>query len=79
MTKQSIVDLSSRVVGVFLIVIGFAFFTLLAFVLMSGDLDPSKAGLKVGLFFVCVGTGLIWIGSRFLKREPDQSEDQRTR
>lgn len=71
MTPKSKVDLGNRVVGIFLIVVGSAFFTLLAFVLMSGDLDLSKAGLKVAFFFVCVGTVLIWVGSRFLKCEPE--------
>jgi len=64
-------DLGSRVVGVFLVAVGSAFFALLAFAVMSGDLDLSKAGLKVAFFFVCMGTTLIWVGSRFLKCEPE--------
>jgi hypothetical protein len=71
MTRKSKLDLGGRIVGVFLVVVGLAFFALLAFVLMSGDLVLSKVGLRVAFFFVGVGALLIWVGSRFLKVEPE--------
>lgn len=69
MTRKSKLNLGSRIVGVFLVVVGLAFFALLAFVWMSGDLVLSKVGLRVAFFFVSVGALLIWVGSRFLKVE----------
>lgn len=74
MTRKSKLDLGGRIVGVFLVVVGLAFFALLAFVLLSGDLTLSKVGLRVAFFFVGFGALLIWIGSRFLKAEPEDQE-----
>ena len=66
--KYSRTDLARMATGLFLVLVGLAYFGLLLLVLVTQSPDTSRRTLGVLSFFIAMGVLLVWIGVRFLRK-----------
>jgi hypothetical protein len=64
-----------QLAGTLLVLVGFGFFALFAYVKLTGLLSGD---LKVSAFMLAAGLTLLWVGYRFLRSDGDESSTKRS-
>jgi hypothetical protein len=64
-----------KLTGMLLVLVGFGFLALFAYLKLTGQLSGD---LKVSAFMLAVGVTLVWIGYRFLRSNADESNTSRS-